>query len=131
VVSAISFSPDYRAEIGNLLGKIRKIIAQTDLLEPKRDAIYHKIAALQAEVDRSTTRFDALMSRSLDLTNTLGQAVDNLEPIWKLMERFFKVLGRAKADHDQGQLPPPETTKRLPPPESNADFDDLDDEIPF
>ena len=113
-----------------LLGRIRKVINQTELPEPKKAAIYDKISALQAEVDKSTTRFDALLSRWLDLTNALGEGAENLEPLVKLMERLRGVFGRAKAAHDQGQLPAPEEQKQLPGPEP-AVADELDDEIAF
>jgi hypothetical protein len=129
IVAAISFSLDYKEEIGRLLGRVRKIVNQAELAHDKKDAIYAKIAALQSEVDRSTTRFDALLSRWLDLTNAIGEGAKNLEPAVKTLERIMQIFGRAKADHDQGQLPPPEEKKQLPPPK--ADWDDLDDEIPF
>jgi len=132
IVSAISFSQNYKEEIGHLLERVRKVIRQADLSGPKKDAIYEKVAQLQAEVDRSTTWFSSLLSRWLDLTNALGEGAENLEPVARLMERLWKVFGRAKAEHDRQSLPPPERRKELPSPKSEAsDTDDLDDEIPF
>jgi hypothetical protein len=107
IVGAISFSPDYQEEIGQLLNRIRKIVNQADLSDNKKNVIFKRISSLQLEVDRSTTRFDAFLSRWLDLTNAIGEGAENLEPAAKLMERILRVLGRAKADHDQLQLPPP------------------------
>jgi hypothetical protein len=128
-VAAISFSLDYKEEIGRLLDRVRKVVNQAELADDKKDAIHAKIAALQLEIDRSTTRFDALLSRWLDLTNAVGEAAKNLEPAVKMLERIMRIFGQAKADHDQRQLPPPEEKKQLPSPK--ADWNDLDDEIPF
>jgi hypothetical protein len=129
IVAAISFSPDHKEEIGRLLERVRKVVNQAELADDKKNAIYAKIAALQSEIDRSTTRFDALLSRWLDLTNAIGEGASNLDPAVKTLERIMRIFGRAKADHDQGQLSPPEEKKQLPPPKSG--YDDLDDEIPF
>jgi hypothetical protein len=121
IVPLISFSQDYKIEIHKLLDKVRKVINATDLHDTKKDAIYQKIAALQAEVDRSKTRFDALLSRYLDIVNVVGESAERLEPLAKLIERVMKIFARAKADHDQGLLPAPDDTKRIPPPHSEED----------
>jgi hypothetical protein len=127
-VTAISFSSDYKEEIGGLLDRVRKIVNQAELEEKKKDAIYAKISALQFEVDRSTTLMGAILSGYLDVMTAIGEGGERLEPAVKVLERLMRVFRRAKADHDQGQLPPPEEKKQLPPPE---EFHELDDEIPF
>ena len=126
---AISFSPGYKEEIAGLLDRIRKIVNQAELERKKKDAIYAKISVLQLEVDRSTTSMGALLSGYLDVMTTIGEGGEKLEPAVKVVERLMRVFQRAKADHDQGQLPPPQEKKQLPPPK--ADWDDLDDDIPF
>lgn len=129
IVTAISFSPNYREEITGLLDRIRKIVNQAELEENKKDAIYAKISALQLEMDRSTTLMGAILSGYLDVMTAIGEGGERLEPAVKVLERLMRVFRRAKADHDQGQLPPPEEKKQLPPPK--VDWDELDDEIPF
>jgi hypothetical protein len=128
-VMAISFSQNYKQEIAGLLDRIRKIVNQAELEEQKKDAIYAKISALQLEVDRSTTLMGALLSGYLDVMTAIGEGGERLEPAVKVLERLMGVFRRAKTDHDQGQLPPPEEKKQLPSPK--ADWDELDDEIPF
>ena len=124
-VTTISFSQDYKEEVASLLDRVRKIVNQTTLEDKKKDAIYAKIAALQFEVERSTTTLGALLFNYLDVMTAIGEGGERAEPAVKILERLMRVFRRAKADRDQGQLPPPEETKQLPPP------DDLDDEIPF
>ncbi len=83
-------------------------------------------------MDRTRTPLAALLSRLLDVTNAVGEGAEKLEPAVRLLERVMKVLGRAKADHDAGKLPPPEETQKLPAPEPEPQpSSDLDDEIPF
>lgn len=118
IVKVISFTEDYREEIHGLLEKIRRVVNSTELSVEKKDAIYGKLAALQLEVDRSKTRFDALLSRMLDFTNAVGDGADNLKPLANLTERLMKVLGRAKSDLDMGLLPSPDETKKLAAPDS-------------
>ena len=126
IITAISFSDDYRQEIGKLLNRVRKVINQADLPNNKKDAIYAKIAKLQAEVDRSVTRLGYFLSIWYDLTNAVGEGAENLEPAMKLLERVFRLGGYAKAEHDQGRLPAPEDRKQLPGP-TTPDEEELDD----
>lgn len=99
------------------------------LVDKKKDAIYAKITALQLEVNRSTTALGAILSNYLDIMTAIGEGGERLEPAVKVLERLMRVFRRAKADHDQGQLPSPEETRQLPAPKT--DWDELDDEIPF
>lgn len=131
VVTAVYLSDDYRSEIHKLIGRIRKIVNQADLGDVKKDAIYDKIAKLQSEIDRSRTRFDAFLSRFLDLTNVVGEGAENLEPAVKLLGRLTEVIGRAKSAHDAGKLPSPEETRKLPRPESDQQPDSETDDLPF
>ena len=71
---------------------IRKIVSQEVKDVHKRDNILSKIASLQSEVDRDQTTVDALFSRMLDLSQTIGKAAENIEPLVKLMERVKKVF---------------------------------------
>lgn len=123
--TSIYLSYDCREEIDKLLARVRKVVNQADFPEAKKDAIYQRIAALQAEVDKSRTRLDAFLSRWLDVTNAVGEGAENLEPLAKLLERIMKVLGRAKAQQETGQLPTSEETKKLPSPEVDGNSDSL------
>jgi hypothetical protein len=126
VVTAVYLSDDYKSQLHDLLGRMRKVVNATPLADDKKDAIYRLMAKLQAEIDTSMTRVAAFYSRMNDLTAAVGEWAENLEPAVKIIERIKKCFGSAMEDSKQGKLPPPEETKRLPPPP-----DDLDDEIPF
>lgn len=108
------------------------MVNRVDLPDPKKDAIYGKVNALQSEVDRSKTRLDAFLSRWLDVTNAASEGAENLEPVVKLLDHVMKIFGRAKTEHDVGNLPPPDEQQKLPSPATDQPSQaDLDDEIPF
>ena len=130
-LAAVPLNDDYRHEIHQLLNKIRKVVANLDITDQKRDAIYARIADLAAEVDKSKTGFGALTALFLEACEAGGKGAEKLEPLVRLIERVGNVFARARG---QQALPPPvkSTTKRLPSPTPPArPSQDLDDEIPF
>jgi hypothetical protein len=132
ITTVILLSTDYRTEITKLINKIRKVVNASDFPSAQKDSIYKNLSSLQLEVDRENTRFDAFLSRLLDLTNAVGEGAENLEPLAKLMTRIMRSFGRAKADHDQRKLPPVKERRALPKPASEkSGVSEIDDDIPF
>jgi hypothetical protein len=131
-VASVELTDSHRAEIHTLLNKIRKIIPHLHVSERKQTAIYNKIAALHAEVDKPRTGLDRLMAVILEVSDTAGEAADNLEPVVKLVERLRGAFVRAKSDSELPALPAPDgepVMKRLTGPATP--LQDRDDEIPF
>lgn len=124
----ILIGPTYKDEINNLLGTIRKIVNQEIIDENKKDAIFTKIAALQLEIDRDRTTIDALFSRMIDLTKTVGECAENVEPLVEKLERIMKLF--LKGTEKTKLLPKKERPKLI---SKEADDTDQvsDDEIPF
>lgn len=140
-VSVLTLSPDFKVQIGGHLTAIRKIVAEADVPENKRDAIFRRINNLQDEVDRDRTRTEAAMALWLDVTSAISKGAKNLDPAIKRLERIIKVLANAKDENEHKALTSPRETKRLAPPTTVSDSSDsgpsrppptsLDDEIPF
>jgi len=124
----IAIGSNYKLEVGDLLNTIRKIVNQEVKDVRKRDNIAAKIASLQSEVDRDQTTVDALFGRMLDLSQTVGDSADNLEPLVKLMERVKKIFWEAPAKVEQ--LPKPDRPKLIAK-EKPSQKSGMDDEIPF
>jgi hypothetical protein len=124
----ITISSTYKLEIGELLQKIRKIVNQevTDL--KKRDKIFKKLAILQSEVDRDQTTIDSLFSSAKDVTKTLGECAENLEPLMELLERVKKLFW--DTTEKVPLLPKKEETKLITNQQISVSTD-LDDDIPF
>jgi hypothetical protein len=133
VSSTVHLSDEFRPRIHELLGSIRKIVSAADLSSRKRDAIFNKINALAAEVDRSTTRLDAFTSMVLDVAHAIREGNETLEPVWKRFEKLAEIFGYVREKNASGELPAPPERKLLtgPKPNSSRPPADLDDDIPF
>jgi len=127
----ISIGSDYKLEIGKLLETARKIVNQEVKDTNKKDNIMTKIASLQSEVDRDQTTIDALFGRMLDLTQTVGQSAENLNPLLEKIERVKKLFWDKSKKVEQ--LPKPERQKRITKKDDGygSGSTDMDDEIPF
>lgn len=123
-ISTVALNLDRKSEIHQLLEKVRKVVANLDVSTAKREAIYDRINALSAEVDKERTRLDVAMDFILEITETAGQAAENLEPIVKLAEKVRKVFGAARMEENPPALPPPENSpKQIEGPKSDEAVD--------
>ncbi|MGR0184097.1 hypothetical protein [Azospirillum aestuarii] len=127
-VTILTLNDGFRVEIHNRLNQIRSYIESSPLDEKKKDAIYSKIAALQAEVDKSKTRLDAFLSVQLDITAAIGKGAESLEPVVKLLDSVKKIFSRAKDENEQAALEKPQERRLIEGPKRDQE---VDDEIPF
>jgi uncharacterized coiled-coil DUF342 family protein len=127
----ITFTNDYKSEIGSFLEKIRKIVNQEVETGKKKDKIFSKIASLQSEVDRDVTTVDAAFGRVRELGKVLGEAGGNLKPAVDQLERIKKIFWDNSEKVDQ--LPKPDRPKMITKDDDTGygQSRDLDDEIPF
>ena len=126
LTTTVTLNDERRAEIHQLLGSIRKVVAVFDVPEKKRDALYARVAALAKEVDTSQTRFSTVMALILEASETAGKAIEKLDPLTKLIQRVTSIIADQRAEAQQKQLPAPGEQKQIAPPRA-----DMDDEIPF
>ena len=95
----------------------------------KKDNIFKKIASLQSEIDRDQTTVDAIFGRALDLTKSIGQSADNLDPLMDKLERVKRLIWDNSEKVEQ--LPKQERPKLITKQETTDQAIDLDDDIPF
>ena len=122
-----------RSAIHRLIQSIRERLETADLTEAKREALFNKLNAFEAEVDRNRTRAEAFYAFAVDVARTAREANDELKPILKTIDKVFDWIDKAKKYTDT--LPPwserkkiEAPKKQLPKPFGNSD---LDDEVPF
>jgi len=124
----IEIKSDFKMEISKNLDVIRKIVNQQVSDVNKRDAIFKRISQLQLEIDRDRTTLDIVFGRLVDLSKTLGECAENLEPAITKLERISAALTtgtiRVKL------LVSKERVKQISAPTKKAS-ELLDDEIPF
>jgi len=137
---SVSLDPAAKMKIRHHLEKIKEFVDRLDASDKKKEVLYSKITALENEVNRDRTRFDAVMALILEGAETGGEAGKRLKPFRELLDSVTGVLKAAKeieesesprlsAPETPKQIPPPK--KQLPPPDESGSSGDLDDEIPF
>jgi len=115
-ITVLTLSLDFKTQIGGHLTAIRKIVAEAEVSENKRDAIIRRINNLQMEVDRDRTRTEAAMALLLDVTSAISNGAKNLDPAIDRIERIVKVLAKAKDENEMKALTAPQERKRIAPP---------------
>ena len=127
---SVAFDSIAKKKIGHYLSQIRDIIDAADLDDRKKEALYARITALQTEIDRSRTRFEAFGAYVIEAAGILGEAGKRIEP---LTDAIAKVFGIAKSHEDAIQsLPKPPDLKKLNPPDQEPqEAPPIDDDIPF
>jgi hypothetical protein len=140
---SVAFDHPTKAKIRHHLSQIKDTVDRLEIPQTKKEALYAKIGALESEVDRDRTRFDVYSALLLEAATTTGKAARKLKPLMKLLQPITVLFANAKEDENtQLRLPPPETLKRLEPPqlklaapepepEPRTPINDLDDDIPF
>jgi hypothetical protein len=131
-------TPVIRQEIHHYIGRIRETLNGIELPDQKREALFNRLNAFAAEVDRDRTRIEALASAYIWVKREVREGVETLKPVLEQVERILDKFSKAKELPDS--LPPPlrggaiEGPRReLPSPnrQISKDLDDLDEEIPF
>lgn len=135
----IRINADIRQEIHALLSKIRKVVANLQVSDRKRAAIYDKISKLAAEVDKDRTKIDLLMDFILEASGVAGEAAENLEPVVKLAERLRDLFAKAQTENrpalpgtgegKQARIPGPAVPQEAT--SSHPGGGAIDDDIPF
>ncbi|MGG7578550.1 hypothetical protein [Rhizobium sp. Nf11,1] len=135
-VYSVELPPADKERIHGLVREIRSVIEAADLDEKKRNTLYAKLNAFDADVDRARTPFNNAMLMALDIAHVVKTYGEALNPLSEFLKRINDLLASAKSkEPEQSQLPPPEEKKRLPPPPKQIEGPnlsrDLDADIPF
>ena len=125
----INIDSNYKIEIGGLLETIRKIVNQEVQDHQKKDRVFKIIANLQSEIDRDQTTIDALFGRMLELSQTIGEASDKIDPLLEKLERLKKLFWDNSKKVEQ--LPKLDRPKLIAKDAPSDAQNDMDDEIPF
>lgn len=131
---SVRFDGATKQKIRHHLTKVREIVENMEVSQDKKEALFLKIGALEQEVERDRTRFEAYAALVIESAGILGDAADKLEPVRKWLDTIGRVIWGAKKEEDAKQLPPPPELKRIQPPQTAEQLPEngnLDDDIPF
>lgn len=135
-VYSVQLSPDDKSRIHSLVGEIRQLLEKADLDIRKKNALFAKLSAFEADVDRIRTRFDNALLAFLAVAQVANKGAEALKPINELLKRIKDVMGAAKeSEPEPDQLPSAEDIKQVEKPHKQIRGPkagrELDDEIPF
>lgn len=133
---SVSLDPDAKSKLRQLLEKVKSTIDTLDISIPKKEALHAKTAALEAEINRSRTRFDVVAALWVETCGKVGEGVEKLEPLRKWLDPIGNLIRVAKQDEQAAQprLPSRPKPKEI---EDKSSFrrskpDPIDDDdIPF
>lgn len=127
---SVRFDATTKTKVHYLLGKIRSIFEQIEVNDGKRDALFAKLNALEAEVDRTRTRFEAYAALAIEVADVSGEVVERSK-ILEVLDSVARLFGAAAKQDTSGRLPSPEKPKQIEH-KKNANSDESpDDDIPF
>lgn len=127
---SVRFDTATRAKVHHLLQQIRSIFGKIEVDETKREALLERLEALEKEVDRSRTRFDAYAALAIEVANVAGQVVDRSK-LLDVLEGIARLFGIAKKEEANHRLPPPRKPKQIEHRKGSNDSSVMDDDIPF
>lgn len=139
-IYSVALDSATRTKIQHYIKLIRDILEQSDLSERKRNALFAKLNAFAADVDRNRTRFENAMLAIIDLTDVARRGTETLKPITDLVNAITGLIGEAKsAEPESEKLPAPEERKKIEGPKTALSKEpeprrigrEMDDEIPF
>jgi hypothetical protein len=107
---------DEKQRIAHLCEQLRKIVhASTDFDQPHKVRLLNRIAAIEAEAQKPKGKFDVFLGGMSDFGETLGKFGTDSKPIVDRITEIVRIGRNKTKDYDQ--LPAPEETKQLPPPQ--------------
>ena len=134
---SVGLDGNSKTKIHHYIDQIRTVIQEAELPEAKREALFAKLNALAAEVDKGRTTLQSLTDVWLAISGAIGEGFKKMEPARRCIDSIANLMGKAKeAEENLPSLPAGSTAKRiegpakrLPAPPANPA--DVDDEIPF
>jgi hypothetical protein len=134
-VYSVELTAEDKGQIHAYIAKIREVIEGADLEERKRNSLFAKLNAFEADIDRRRTRFDNAMLFTLEIIGAVDKGTQTLNPISEIMRRIEGIMGKRKAgEPEQSQLPGPTEPKKLESPPKRIEHkpsQSMGDEIPF
>jgi hypothetical protein len=131
---SVKLDPAAKVKLRHHLSQIRETVDKfTDVPAEKREAFYKKINALQEEIDRDRTRYEALAALAIEAAGAFGDAVD-ASKVTKILDSISRVFWSAKQNEPAKRLPAPEQQKLLTSHTESPSYissDTADDEMSF
>ncbi|WP_018687976.1 hypothetical protein [Ahrensia kielensis] len=116
VFDTVKIRSEFKTEIRDLIGKIKKKIDIAGLEVPRTESLHNKLNVFLAELDRDRTKLTALTAAFVQVSGAVGEGAEKLDPAIAMLERVMKAIGIGS--EERPGLPKPEKQKQLPAPET-------------
>jgi hypothetical protein len=125
---SVALDATTKTKLRHLLTQIKETVDKLDVPQKKKEALFSKISALEGEINRDRTPFDAFAALWIEGCEKAGEGFEKLKPLRDLCDSIGNLIGVAKKaeENTPRQLPAPPPQKQIPPPQSPPD-----DDIPF
>ncbi len=108
---SVALDTPTKLKLRRLLSQIKDTVDKLDVSQSKKEALFAKISALENEINRDRTRFDAVAALWVEVCEKIGEGVKKLEPLRQLMDSVGSLIGAAKKEEET-------QAHRLPAPKS-------------
>jgi hypothetical protein len=130
--NSVKLNSNTKTKLRQLLERIKETILLLDESDDKREALLRRAAALEDEINRDRTRFDAMAALWIALCDKTGAGFEKLEPARKWIDSLANLVAQAKSfEGDVPSLPRSQPPKQIEPPKQFSNSQPADDEIPF
>ena len=139
--NSVPIPPKVKDNIRSYLHRLKLAIDNANFSDAKRSDLHAKLAAFEAELEKSRLSLLAVTTLTFVILAVPGSLWASYDVVAKLTSKVLQAVGEAKAvDDDNRQLPSEQAPAALLPPREDGDAlstnnaspgDDLDDEIPF
>lgn len=127
-----------KRKIRHHLQQVREIVETLELEQWKRESLFEKINAVDADLDKersSLAKYGALVAEASGIFgDAVGEMAVKAEPARKFLETIGFLIWGAEMQERSKQLPSPEKPKQIEPPKKTKPMGRRslpDDEIPF
>lgn len=125
---SVKLDPAAKLKFRHMLAQLRETVDSLNVSVAKKEALYKRINALQEEIDRDRTRYQAFAALMIEACDDVGQAAKKLEPLVRQIERLGAAFGAEKRAEDaKPKLPPRKEPKQIEYKKNGYG----DDEMPF
>ncbi len=131
---SVALNADAKSKIRQMLDKLKEEVERLDISVPKKDAIYSKINALEAELNRSRTRYEVVAALWVESCTKFGEGIEKLEPLRKWINPIADLIGQSKGSERNTvtKLAPPPLRRQIEDKRAVPEIrDGIDDDIPF
>jgi hypothetical protein len=108
-----------KASLHQHLENLRKIIETSSLSVRKKNGLFDRLNALQAEIDLHGTRTDRFFAFASDLGFYAGEFTKRSAPFWNEVKEVLRIVTKARARDEGIELPPGDEILGLPNRKSN------------